>query len=384
MFSRAVKQGYKLSDSSKGIYIPSSGRVLRERRRGEVKMIEMVYSNPYVIFLAMVAGSVVAARIVYFILDKWVHLLTRKTKTDLDDIILDNTKGPVYVILIAAGVYHAIKVLPFIDLYMDYVRGALFTIAVITAAWIIQRIVNILIPRWLVVSKSFEKTPKILSRVINGAVYFIGILIILDHFEVAITPLVTTLGIGGIAVGLALQDTLSNFFAGVHLISDKPIQMGDFIEVECADASRIIGHVEDIGWRSTKIRTLQENIVIVPNAKLAQSVITNDSMPHPALWFSVPCGVSYEMDLDKVERIALDAANHVKKTIKGVPKDFEPAVRFNSFGDSNINFNINMQAETFADKFLIAHELIKEVKRRFDKANVEISYPVRKIIQARK
>ncbi|MEK6960139.1 MAG: mechanosensitive ion channel family protein [Nanoarchaeota archaeon] len=347
-------------------------------------MLEMVYSNPYVIFLAMVVGSVIAARIVYFILDKWVHLLTRKTKTDLDDIILDNTKGPTYVILIAAGVYHAIRTLPFIDPYMGYVKGVFFIIAVITAAWIIQRIVNILIPRWLVVSKSFEKTPKILSRVINGAVYFIGMLIILDHFDVAITPLVTTLGIGGIAVGLALQDTLSNFFAGVHLISDKPIQMGDFIEVECADAARITGYVDDIGWRSTKIRTLQENIVIIPNAKLSQSVITNSSMPRPALWFSVPCGVSYEMDLDKVEKIALEAADHIKKNVKGVPKGFDPAIRFNSFGDSNINFNINMQAETFSDKFLITHELIKEVKRRFDKSRVEISYPVRKIVQARR
>lgn len=353
------------------------------RRRGEVKMLEMVYSNPYVIFLAMVAGSVIAARIVYFILDKWIHILTRKTKTDLDDIILDNTKGPTYVILIAVGVYHAIKTLPFIDPYMGYVKGAFFIIAVITAAWIIQRIVNILIPRWLVVSKSFEKTPKILSRVINGAVYFIGILIILDHFEVAITPLVTTLGIGGIAVGLALQDTLSNFFAGVHLISDKPIQMGDFIEVEGAGATHIAGYVEDIGWRSSKIKTLQENIVIVPNAKLAQSVITNCSMPKSALWFSVPCGVSYDMDLDKVEKIALEAADHVKKHVKGVPKGFEPSVRFNSFGDSNINFNIGMQAESFSDKFLITHELIKEVKRRFDKSRVEISYPVRKVINVK-
>ena len=90
------------------------------------------------------------------------------------------------------------------------------------------------------------------------------------------------------------------------------------------------------------------------------------------------------MDLDKVEKIALEAADHIKKNVKGVPKGFDPAIRFNSFGDSNINFNINMQAETFSDKFLITHELIKEVKRRFDKSRVEISYPVRKIVQARR
>jgi small-conductance mechanosensitive channel len=235
--------------------------------------------------------------------------------------------------------------------------------------------VGLFISRWLQVNKQFEKTPQLLSKIITVTIYILGFLIILSRFDINITPLITTLGIGGLAVGLALQNTLTNFFAGLHIISDKPVKVGDFIETD----TKFSGYVEDIGWRSTKIKTLTDNIIIIPNGKLAESTITNMSLPHDDQYVRVECGVDYGSDLKKVEKITLDEAKKIVATVPGCVKKEEPTVRFNSFGDSNINFGVSVKIDKFENKFLVQHELIKAMKERYDKEKIEISWPVRKI-----
>ncbi len=201
---------------------------------------------------------------------------------------------------------------------------------------------------------------------------------ILSYFKIEITPLVATLGIGGLAVGLALQNTLSNFFAGLYMVADKPITVGDFIELPDADIS---GYVEDIGWRSTRIKTLPNTVVIVPNSKLAENIIVNDSLPEHEMAALVQCGVAYGSDLKKVEKATIDVARKIQKTVPGAVKTFEPFIRYHTFGDSNINFTIILRVEKFVDKYLVTHEFIKALKERYDKEGIEISWPVRKIYQ---
>jgi len=140
---------------------------------------------------------------------------------------------------------------------------------------IVARILSFFISRWLKVQKQFQKTPKLISTVVSIVIYLIAFLMILRYLNVEITPLVATLGLGGLAVGLALHNTLSNFFAGVYIISDRPINVGDYIEMD----GNIAGYVEDIGWRSTRIKTLPNTIVVVPNSKIAESVIVNNYLP---------------------------------------------------------------------------------------------------------
>ena len=176
-------------------------------------------------------------------------------------------------------------------------------------------------------------------------------------------------------MGLALQDTLSNLFAGLHIITDQPVNVGDYIEIE----SGISGYVEDIGWRSTRVRTLPNTLVIVPNSKLAESVIINNSLPVLEMSAVVQCGVAYGSDLEKVERVTLDVAKEIQKTIPGAVETFEPVIRYHTFGDSNINFSVILRVMEPVAKYVVTHEFIKALVKRYDTEGIEISWPVRKI-----
>ena len=208
-------------------------------------------------------------------------------------------------------------------------------------------------------------------------IYAIAFIIILKQFNVEITPFIATLGIGGLAVGLALQNTLSNLFAGMHLISDEPIKVGDFIELDGTPS--IQGTVEDIGWRSTRIKTPSNNIVIVPNMKLADSVITNDTMGNKEMSVSVSLGVSYGSNLDQVERVTLDIARRVQKVVPGAVKTHKPMVFFNAFDESNIKFNVILRASRYDVRADITHQFLKDVKKAYEKAGIQINYPTRSV-----
>ncbi len=221
-----------------------------------------------------------------------------------------------------------------------------------------------------------ERVPKIIYGIVKGFVYFIAILIILDRLNIAISPLLATLGIGGLAIGLALQPTLSNFFAGLYLLSERQINVGDFIEID----GEIAGFVEDIGWRATKIRTLYDTIVIIPNSKLAESKIINNSLPTPETIVRVYCGVSYNSDLEKVEKILEEIGRYIKEKYRAiVDPNYGPVIRFYEFGDSNINFYIALKVRNPSKKYDLIHITIKEIKKRFDNEGIEISWPVSKI-----
>ncbi len=335
-----------------------------------------IINNEYVRALIIIVGFILIAQIFNLILQRYLKKIIAKTKSDIDDRIIKHLEGQLYIFIILIGLYYALQTLSVLKNYNNFINNAFFAIIVVWAAMIFSQFFTFFIGRWLKVKKRFEKTPYIISSATSIVIYFIAFLIVLDHFNVEITPLIATLGIGGLAIGLALQNTLSNFFAGIHIISDRPINIGDFIEIPDSNVS---GYVENIGWRSTKIKTLPSTIVVVPNSKLAESVIINDSLPQEEMAALVQCGVSYKSDLKKVEKITIEVAKKIQKTVQGAVKDFEPFIRYHTFGDSNINFTIILRVEKFVDKYLVKHEFIKALKERYDKENIEISWPVRKI-----
>jgi len=200
--------------------------------------------------------------------------------------------------------------------------------------------------------------------------------LILSELGVNISPLVATLGISGIAVAFAVQPTLGNFIAGTYIIPDAKIKTGDFIELD----EKTRGFVDEVGWRSAKLRTLQGNLMIIPNTKLADSILTNYSHPTPEMIVFVPCGVSYETDLQRMEAVCIEVAKEVVQELPGAVKEFTPMVRFNAFGDSNVEFNVVAKAKSWADQFAIRNLLIKKLHARFAKEGIEINYPVRKVV----
>ena len=185
--------------------------------------------------------------------------------------------------------------------------------------------------------------------------------------------ILTALGVCGLAVSLALKDSLANLFSGLHILFSRQVKPGDYIRLNTGEE----GYVTDITWRNTVIRTLPNNLVIVPNVNIASAAITNFHLPVEDFPVRVEVGVSYKSDLEKVEQVTLAVASEVIGEIGAA--DFEPVIRYHAFGDSSINFTVIMRAKEFADQFTMTHEFIKRLHRRFREEGIEIPFPIRTV-----
>lgn len=213
----------------------------------------------------------------------------------------------------------------------------------------------------------------LVQNMAKGVVYVIGFLVMLQTIGVSVAPMLTALGVGGLAVALALQDTLSNLFAGIQILASRNIQPGQFIRLQSGED----GYVADISWRNTSIRTMPNQLVIIPNAKLAASIITNANLPDPEVGMRVDVGVHYDSDLEQVEQVAKEVALEVIRRVPGAVSDAEPTVRFREFADSCIQVGISVRVLEFADQFLLKHELIKAIHKRFRRNGIRIPFPIR-------
>ncbi len=214
------------------------------------------------------------------------------------------------------------------------------------------------------------------KRMMPILIYSLAILWALSIFDIAISPLLATLGIGGIAIALAAQPTLSNYFAGTYVISEGEIEPGDFIEIEGGPS----GFVEDISWRSTKLRSRFNNLIIIPNSMMSDNMITNYSRPALAMNVIVTGGVSYSSDLEKVEDILMEVANKIVVESEHAITETEPRAGFSTFGDSNIDFWVFLQATDRAGSFQLKSQLIKQIHQRFNEEGVVINYPIRHLV----
>jgi small-conductance mechanosensitive channel len=207
-------------------------------------------------------------------------------------------------------------------------------------------------------------------------VVILGALVLLDHFKVSITPMLTALGVGGLAVALAMQDTLSNLFGGFYVAVAGQVRLGDYIKLNTGEE----GYVTDIGWRSTTIRSLGNSLVIVPNAKLAQAIVTNYDLPEKRMSATVEVRASYDCDPDGIERVLLDIGAQGAREIPGMLADPAPTVTFDpGFGDSGMGLTLNYQVAEFASQFSVRHELRKRIFRRFKEEGIRIPYPARAV-----
>jgi small-conductance mechanosensitive channel len=199
------------------------------------------------------------------------------------------------------------------------------------------------------------------QNIVRIVVTLLGMLVIVKSIGYDITPMLTALGVGGLAVALALQEPLSNLFAGIFVALAGQIRIGDYIRLD----SGAEGYVADFNWRSTRLRQLGDNMVVVPNSKLAQAVVTNYDLPTSDMGIGVDVTVDVSSDLEQVERVALDVAAGVLRDVPGVVASAAPSVRFSSFADEGVRFSVGVRVRTFVDQFLVKHELIKRLHSRF-------------------
>lgn len=300
----------------------------------------------------------------------------RTTATPVDDIIIQALRAPSIVWCILIGLYSALASahLPAeARLVVLNIVNVLLVLSVTAAVANLSR---------ATLNSSLRKNNLAIPAtglsltVVTVVIWIVGSLVLLSGLGVSITPILTALGVGGLAVALALQDTLSNFFAGLHLLMDKPLRVGDFVKLESGQE----GYVEDIGWRTTRIRLLPNNMVIIPNNKVTQSILTNYYLPDPRMAVLIPISVSYDVDPDQVERVLMEETTQAIGHLPGLLPEPAPFVRFiPGFGNSSLDFTLICQVGEFTDQYLVQHELRKRILRRFKAEHIEIPYPQRTV-----
>ena len=342
--------------------------------------VGQVYAD-YAVAVIIILAFVVFARLFNFIIKHFVLHISAKTKTELDDMIVNAISLPIFIAIMLIGVFIAIQTLPELSVYAFYINTSFTIFYILFGALLVIRIIGAFV-QWYAMnvaqrtkSKVDDQFLPVIKKVIKGVVLFLALIAIMGVLGVNLDSVVVGLGVGGIAIALALQDTLSQFFSGAYIILDRPIKIGDFVELDSGEK----GYVTDIGWRSTRIRLLSNNLIIIPNSKLAESKIINYDSPQQEQSVVVPVGVSYHEDLEKVEKVTVEVARKMQKTVEGAVKEHEPFIRYNEFGDSNINFSVILRVQNYVARYKLIHEFMKALKKEYDRKGIEISWPVRKV-----
>jgi len=340
-------------------------------------MLSQFVSGSPLLEAAWGAGILVVSALVGWVILLGVRFAERKLeprgKATLSSQLLESLSRPIFLLVVSQGLILALSSSSYLMTWRPFLGKVTIVLVIGLATYAIARSGGVLLVWYLHKVKVRQSLIRLVRRVTILFVYVGGLLVLLDYLEISITPMIAGLGLGGLAVALALQPTLSNFFAGTQIVADRVVRVGDYIEMDSGTS----GFVTDIGWRSTRIRTPFNNLVIIPNSRLADSIITNYYSPSTELGVVVNCGVSYDSDLAHVEDVAMTVAREIIQELDEAVKGFEPWFRYEEFGDSNINFWIWLQATDRMGSFRVKSELIKRLKARFDQEGFTINYPVR-------
>jgi len=339
--------------------------------------IETILQNTYFHSFIVFLGFFIIARIVVYISEKIILKITAKTKTKVDDLIVKRTNRPISFILILIGLRLALLPLDINEKFESVAQNIIVSLIIITIAHIIAVIIDVLLDSW---GKTFAAKTKsnlddqllsLFHRFSRFIIYILAFLFVLQHFGVQIGPLLASLGIAGLAIAFALQPTLSNLFGGISLIIDRTIKVGDIIKLSSGE----MGVVHDIGIRSTRIRTWDNELITVPNGKLVDATIQNFSQPDPKARINIEFGVEYGSDPDKVKKVALD----VVKKIKNVMKDPQPKILFLNMGAFALQFKLMIWVDDLSKKWDTHQEAITKLYKALGKAKIGIPFPTRTV-----
>jgi small-conductance mechanosensitive channel len=309
------------------------------------------------------------------ILLRRLRAAVQRTGWQAGGLVISAVTGVTVLWFFLIGVYMAVQSLMLRPDLEGFVFRALQVLWILSLTLVAARIAAGMVALYASRSEGLIPSATIFRNLTAALVFGLGALVLLQSLGVPITPMLTALGVGGLAVALALQDTLSNLFAGLHIIATKQVQVGDFVRLESGEE----GFVMDIHWRNTTVRALANHMFIIPNSRMAGAIITNFYQPDKETAVLVPVGVSYASDLEHVERVTIEVAREALREIPGAVAEFPAFIRYNAFADSSINFNVILRAKEVVDQHMIRHEFIKRLHKRYAQEGIEIPFPIRTV-----
>lgn len=326
-------------------------------------------------FSIFIAGGLLVGFLVKKLISPFFKKIVSHTNWKGDDLILENLSKWTIPWLVALGIFLGWKRIKLDQKFHHWMENGLMIFYVFSITWIVANVLSGLTKVHNAQDNKESPSSSIIGNIIKVIVYSLGILVILQSLGISITPILTALGVGGLAVALALQDTLSNLFAGIQVVSTRKINAGDYIKLESGHE----GFVEDVNWRYTTLNTADNNTIIIPNSKLAGVIVSNYFHPNKEVVFNIDVGVDYNSDLEKVEAVTIEVLKEIQQLYPDCVRNFEPFIRFQKFDDSSINLKAFLKTNTYGGQFLIKHELMKKLFKRYKEAGINIPFPVRDV-----
>jgi len=332
----------------------------------------------WIIAFLVLIGSFLLVKILYWVFSTVFKNLTSKTKTNLDDVLVKNLQKPLINLVVIGAYYFSVSYLHFdknIEIILVNIAYLLFTI---TLTSIVSKIIDALISEVIFpISKKYETSfdshlIPVIQKAVRAIIWSLGIVIGLDNIGFDITAMIAGLGIGGLALALAAQDSVKNIFAGIMIFLDKPFKINDRIKIDGND-----GTVEEVGLRSTRIRTLEGRIVTIPNCTFTDNSVINVTS-QPALKVKINLGLTYDTNEEQMQK-AIDILQDIVKGQDAITNDYSAG--FNGFGDFSLNilFMYYVRPESH---WLNTQTLVnKEVLRRFNEEGLEFAFPTQTIFK---
>ena len=326
--------------------------------------------------LVIIVGTLIAAKALYWVIGRIVKKLTAKTKTKLDDIMVDMLEEPIVLIVTIIGVWFAIGRLSFPEKIMEWINNLYMVMIVLTITWLLARLIDAIIKEYVVpITKKTkgdfdDQIIPIIRKAIRAAIWIMGIIIALNNAGYNVGALLAGLGIGGIALAMAAKDTVANFFGGITIFTDKPFTINDRVKINGFD-----GTITEIGIRSTRLKTLENRIVTIPNSKFTDGMVENvSSEPHRKVVLKL--GLVYETTASKIQ-------NGMKalQTIVDKNEDLEEntVISFNEFGDFSLGILFIYYIKKGADIMGVQTAVNLEVKKRFEEFDIEMAFPTQTV-----
>lgn len=318
--------------------------------------------------------------VVYFFPAKIIALFLerlgrRKPQTERVTQFLASMTRAAFVLLAA---YTLLEVLTLPGKYERFGSKAAGALGIVVVFYALARVVSLYLKRLAQQDPALVRVTEPASFVARILFALLAIVIILDTLGVHLTTVWATLGVGSVAVALALQDTLGNLFAGFYILMDRPINPGDYIKLDGSQE----GYVIRVGWRATVLRTLANNLVMVPNGTMAKAVIINYSTPEERMGFGIQVSVAYGTDPQRVAKVLLEVVKSAaQEGVEGLLETPAPGVTFNpGFGASSLDFTLGFQIRRFVDQYSVQSELRKRIVARFNEEKIEMPFPTRTLI----
>ncbi len=304
---------------------------------------------------------------------KKLHQLSENTDWKGYKIIIGSLQGVSLFWFILAGISMASTTIPLINSIQIFIQKGLLAVFLASVTLIVSRLAVGFLEIYTTKEEGVSPLTTLFNNLTKLVIFSFGFLIILQSIGIAITPLLTALGVGGISIGLALQNTLSNLFSGISLLTSKKVRVGDYIQLKGGEE----GYVTDIAWRYTIIKEINDNLMVIPNAFLLSSSFKNYGLPEKEMLITAKIGVSYDSDLAKVERVTLEVAKQIMTEVEGGVPEYEPFMRYTKFDYYSINFLIYLRVKEYYDQLIVKHEFLKTLHKRYQQEDIKLAFPVK-------